>query len=294
MIYRNSVLCLNCNKEIISRHRHDYVTCECGNISEDGGLSYLKRQSKYLDTSLTDNNLFEEIREGFEWGSYGKTGDGPLRYIKLKDMEISHIEAVIKIQPLSSGIREVFLKELAFRAKKQEKTMLKNIVSELNQKYELIEEVEKLMYKIGDKFLRKVNVNSEIVLTNGVRLKIFPTFLTISGFTQKKDRVIFNDILYTLSIDELTHNYHKINILNTEKTTVKDNVNSPSHYTHGGIETWDYAKAKLTKEELVGAAKFNVLKYLSRGRVKNGVEDFEKAQWYLTKLIELESETSEK
>ena len=30
----------------------------------------------------------------------------------------------------------------------------------------------------------------------------------------------------------------------------------------------------------------NIIKYLWRYRYKNGVEDLEKAQWYLTKLIE--------
>lgn len=66
-----------------------------------------------------------------------------------------------------------------------------------------------------------------------------------------------------------------------------DNVNHPDHYTQGGIETIDYMKAKLTAEEFSGYCKANIIKYISRERLKNGVEDFKKAQWYLNKLIEV-------
>jgi hypothetical protein len=66
-----------------------------------------------------------------------------------------------------------------------------------------------------------------------------------------------------------------------------DNVNHPQHYTQGGIETIDYLQAKLTHEEFVGYLKGNVLKYMSRANIKNGVEDYKKAQWYLNKLNEV-------
>ena len=66
-----------------------------------------------------------------------------------------------------------------------------------------------------------------------------------------------------------------------------DNVNHPSHYKQGGIETIDYLQAKLTHEEFVGYLKGNILKYMSRANLKNGAEDYKKAQWYLNKLIEV-------
>lgn len=43
MIYRNAIRCLNCNTEVESTHRHDFVTCACGDVSADGGHAYLKR-----------------------------------------------------------------------------------------------------------------------------------------------------------------------------------------------------------------------------------------------------------
>lgn len=67
-----------------------------------------------------------------------------------------------------------------------------------------------------------------------------------------------------------------------------DPVNSPQHYTTGGIETIDYLKAKMTQEQFRGFLTGNVLKYVSRYPHKNGLEDLKKASWYLDKLIQLE------
>jgi hypothetical protein len=66
-----------------------------------------------------------------------------------------------------------------------------------------------------------------------------------------------------------------------------DNVNHPSHYTQGGIETIDYLQAKLPIDEFVGYLKGNILKYMSRANMKNGAEDYKKAQWYMNKLVEV-------
>jgi len=56
LIIRNSAKCLECNEEIESRHRHDYVKCSCGAIAVDGGKDYLKRSvlpgKNYQDTSI--------------------------------------------------------------------------------------------------------------------------------------------------------------------------------------------------------------------------------------------------
>lgn len=66
----------------------------------------------------------------------------------------------------------------------------------------------------------------------------------------------------------------------------KDQVNSPEHYMSGGIETSEFIKAKLTKEEWVGHCKACILKYISRESKKGGVTDLKKAEWYLKSAIE--------
>ena len=66
-----------------------------------------------------------------------------------------------------------------------------------------------------------------------------------------------------------------------------DAVKRPSHYGQGEIECIDYIKDFLTREEFIGYLRGNIAKYMHRWRYKNGVQDLEKAQWYLKKLIEV-------
>lgn len=65
-----------------------------------------------------------------------------------------------------------------------------------------------------------------------------------------------------------------------------DNVQHPSHYTDGEIETIDYIADKLSAVEFIGFCIGNVIKYVSRWRFKGGVEDLEKAAVYLNWAIE--------
>jgi hypothetical protein len=57
-----------------------------------------------------------------------------------------------------------------------------------------------------------------------------------------------------------------------------------NHYKNLPIQTWDYIAAND-----IGYLAGNVIKYVSRYKNKNGVEDLKKAQHYLAKLIEVES-----
>lgn len=67
----------------------------------------------------------------------------------------------------------------------------------------------------------------------------------------------------------------------------KDVARQP-HYENRGIQPDAYMRANLTPDELRGAYRYNVNKYLARYREKNGVEDLRKAEVYLKWLIELE------
>ena len=66
---------------------------------------------------------------------------------------------------------------------------------------------------------------------------------------------------------------------------MSDNVNHPSHYCFGNIETIDYIHSNLGDEGLLAYCTGNVLKYVSRYKHKNGAEDLKKARWYLDKMI---------
>lgn len=66
----------------------------------------------------------------------------------------------------------------------------------------------------------------------------------------------------------------------------KDNVNQPDHYTQGGVECIDaITAATVNKTGIEAVCVANVIKYLWRYELKNGVEDVKKAQWYLNRLV---------
>jgi len=63
-----------------------------------------------------------------------------------------------------------------------------------------------------------------------------------------------------------------------------DMVNSPAHYNKSGIETINIIES-VTDDGFESYLQGNILKYLCRYKYKNGVEDLEKARWYLNRLI---------
>ena len=59
----------------------------------------------------------------------------------------------------------------------------------------------------------------------------------------------------------------------------KDNIN-PTHYKQGNIEVIDFIL-----DQQLNYLEGNVIKYVSRYKYKNGMEDLKKAQWYLNKIM---------
>jgi hypothetical protein len=70
---------------------------------------------------------------------------------------------------------------------------------------------------------------------------------------------------------------------------MSDNINSPAHYTQGGIETIDAIEAALSPEEFRGYLKGNVMKYIHRERLKGQTESVMKAEWYAKRLIQFDN-----
>ncbi len=68
---------------------------------------------------------------------------------------------------------------------------------------------------------------------------------------------------------------------------MNDQVNHPPHYTAGEIECIDAIEASMSKEAFCGYLKGNILKYHWRYEKKaDPIQDLEKANWYLKKLID--------
>lgn len=59
-----------------------------------------------------------------------------------------------------------------------------------------------------------------------------------------------------------------------------DVINKPNHYNQGNIEVSDFII-----DQNMNFLEGNIIKYVSRYKTKNGIEDLKKARWYLNKLI---------
>lgn len=58
---RNRAKCKLCGDILESFHRHDYVTCKCGEISIDGGNDYYKASAKNFENFLRVDDEGNEI-----------------------------------------------------------------------------------------------------------------------------------------------------------------------------------------------------------------------------------------
>lgn len=60
----------------------------------------------------------------------------------------------------------------------------------------------------------------------------------------------------------------------------------PSHYKELAIDPLEYMSVNFTNEAYMGFLEGNILKYVTRYKMKNGVEDLKKARYYLDLLID--------
>ena len=68
----------------------------------------------------------------------------------------------------------------------------------------------------------------------------------------------------------------------------ESNVNHPSHYNQGKYECIDVMVETFGQEAAQNFCLLNAFKYIWRAKNKNGMEDVNKAIWYLNKLVDLE------
>jgi len=66
---------------------------------------------------------------------------------------------------------------------------------------------------------------------------------------------------------------------------MNDPVNSPAHYTQGSMEVIEAIEGlRLNYHQ------GNIIKYVSRYNMKGGIQDLQKARWYLDRLILIEEQ----
>ena len=79
--------------------------------------------------------------------------------------------------------------------------------------------------------------------------------------------------------------YHAKDWVSVNKKEKEDMINHPKHYVKGDIEPIDFINAN-NLDYLEG----NIIKYVSRYKFKNGLEDLLKAQFYINMIIEREQD----
>ena len=120
-----------------SFHRHDYKTHTDANGEEymiDGGLDYVrtsmnKHPAVYHTITMDDPHHLR--REHFHWGTYGKQGNEPLRWVALKDMETDHIQAILDNHRPASWTAYLFEDELQWRKSHEALDKLSELSQEL-------------------------------------------------------------------------------------------------------------------------------------------------------------------
>ena len=118
MIIQNAVSCLACGDFIVSKHRHDFVTCTCGAVSVDGGQSYLRRVGDFrnsidLSWSLPDNiynDCAEAVQNAMDSGR-NKFGIANAVMRTLREYERIVAEGEQRVTAKNMGLDEIMVEE---------------------------------------------------------------------------------------------------------------------------------------------------------------------------------------
>lgn len=100
-ILQNAIKCPD-GTILVSTYRHDfqYYTQEDGrSYGVDGGVEYgrtLFSDQEFEDLSLHEDSPFEEQVNKALWGTYGKYGDEPLKWVFVKDMDNEHLKSCLR------------------------------------------------------------------------------------------------------------------------------------------------------------------------------------------------------
>jgi len=141
-------------------------------------------------------------------------------------------------------------------------------------------------------------ITNELVAVNYTKDRAFDaddfySFKNLLGLAYS-DFVLFEvDRDKTLEKCEAIDLSKSVGIITVENPFSKvDMVNHPSHYNFGEVEVIDYINQVCSsyKNGTVAYCIGNVIKYVSRAPFKNGIQDLEKAKWYLDYAIKKSKE----
>ncbi len=124
--------------DIVSRHRHDYVTYKDANgetYMVDGGLAYLRRSlnvERARETSLYTDAPHEELRDGVRWGKRNR--DQSVNYVKIRNLSKAHINAILR-DGYTGPYIDIMIAELGYRLDTESKSDSKRLEVQRENSY---------------------------------------------------------------------------------------------------------------------------------------------------------------
>ncbi len=76
-------------------------------------------------------------------------------------------------------------------------------------------------------------------------------------------------------------------------SNLKESTLDPNYYQQNGQDLIDHLSEIFNTDMFIGFMTGNIFKYLTRWQHKNGIEDLEKAQVYLNRLIKFEKQQNQ-
>ena len=98
--------------------------------------------------------------------------------------------------------------------------------------------------------------------------------------------------IQSFSLCEDARNVQRV-VIDASGAHIDDPVNHPSHYETGKFECIDVMVETMGIDATMEFCVCNAFKYLYRHKRKNGIQDLEKAKWYIEKYIDLQSKKNE-
>ena len=160
--------------------------------------------------------------------------------------------------------------------------------------------MSEMKFKLGDKVLVEGEVR-EIIPTCSARSPLYGVILNDGVLVAQADNDLHLDIGFSngterkeqcvepakdeVPDEEVPKELHPA-VEKFKKLLDDTMVNHPPHYTAGKVECIDALESATTGLHGIEAVcTANAIKYLWRWKQKNGVEDLQKAKWYIERLI---------
>jgi hypothetical protein len=115
-ILQNAIQIRETGEIIRSRDRHDFVSSSCGKYYVDGGQDYQRigyeKMSGFESLTIYINDPLKDRINKALWGTYGKDGNQPFKWVFLKDCETDHLKAILETQVSAAGWIKQVIQEI--------------------------------------------------------------------------------------------------------------------------------------------------------------------------------------